>query len=232
MGAVEDGIRGDDYGWSTAAPAHSGGYLIPAVMSELAKHREVDRVLDIGAGNGALCARLLDDGYRSVGIDADERGTRIAADAHPGGRFYTLAVEDPPQTLLEVEEPFDAVVSTEVVEHLYTPRLLLAFAHSALKPDGLLLLTTPYHGYLKNVAIAATGQWDRHHTAHWDGGHIKFWSRRTLTTLVEGNGFAVTGFRGIGRAPLLWRSMMLVARRTDEQAEPAAGHETDRGLST
>jgi len=31
-----------------------------------------------------------------------------------------------------------------------------------LKPGGRLVLTTPYHGYVKNLAIAVLGRWDAH----------------------------------------------------------------------
>ena len=54
--------------------------------------------------------------------------------------------------------PFDAVVSTEVVEHLYAPHELIRFSWEALKPGGHLILTTPYDGYLKNLALAVTGK--------------------------------------------------------------------------
>jgi len=49
----------------------------------------------------------------------------------------------------------------------------------------------------------------------WDGGHIKLWSRTTLTRLLEKNGFTVIEFHGVGRFPYLWKSMILVARRID-----------------
>jgi hypothetical protein len=47
---------------------------------------------------------------------------------------------------------FDAVVCTEVIEHLCLPRMLSRFAASLLRPRGLLILSTPCHGYLKNLA--------------------------------------------------------------------------------
>ena len=75
------------------------------------------------------------------------------------------------------------------------------------------IFTTPYHGYWKNVVMALTGKLDAHFTVLWDGGHIKFWSRRTLTRLLEEAGFRVERFVGVGRVPLLWKSMILVARK-------------------
>ena len=126
---------------------------------------------------------------------------------------HTQASADP-EHLAALRLPlFDVVVSTEVVEHVYSPRQWAATALAALKPGGLLICSTPYHGYLKNCALAITGKLDAHFTALWVGGHIKFWSRRTLTELLEEAGFQVVAFRGAGRLPWLWMSMLLVARK-------------------
>src|SRR5207244_287039 len=79
------------------------------------------------------------------------------------------------------EEPFDSVVSAEVIEHLYTPRDFARGCFAALKPGGKFLCTTPYHGYLKNILICVLNQFDNHFNPLRDGGHIKFWSLKTLT---------------------------------------------------
>lgn len=105
------------------------------------------------------------------------------------------------------------MVSTEVIEHLFSPHLLPRFAAGVLKPGGWLVISTPYHGYLKNLALSLVDKWDDHHTPLWHGGHIKFWSRATLSRLLEENGFVVEGFSGVGRLPWLWKSMVLVARK-------------------
>jgi 2-polyprenyl-6-hydroxyphenyl methylase/3-demethylubiquinone-9 3-methyltransferase len=95
----------------------------------------------------------------------------------------------------------DVILSTEVIEHLYDPRGLLRNAHALLKPGGIIVLTTPYHGYLKNLLLAATGKMDRHFTVLWDHGHIKFWSRKTLSEALVEAGFADIRFVGSGRVP-------------------------------
>ena len=59
---------------------------------------------------------------------------------------------------------------------------------------GEMIISTPYHGYLKNLALAITGKFDRHFTVLWDGGHIKFWSVKTLTKLLNEFGFEVVEF--------------------------------------
>jgi 2-polyprenyl-6-hydroxyphenyl methylase/3-demethylubiquinone-9 3-methyltransferase len=85
-------------------------------------------------------------------------------------------------------------------------------------------LSTPYHGYLKNLALALCDRWDHHHTALWHGGHIKFFSRATIGRLLSDNGFEVQGFRGVGRVPYLWKSMVVVGRlrgNADVDSAPA-----------
>ena len=203
-----------DYGWKDAQSACSGDYLAREVLS-LLKGLRSTRVLDLGAGNGHLCGELKAAGFDAVGVEYDGNGVNIARKAHPSVPFYNFGVQDDPKLLLEKEAPFDTVVSTEVIEHLFSPHLLPAYARSLLQPKGYLVVSTPYHGYLKNLAIALAGKWDQHHTALWHGGHIKFWSRGTLARLLEDAGFEVLAFRGAGRLPFLWKSMILVARRRD-----------------
>ena len=173
----------------------------------------VGRVLDLGSGNGVLCGALSQAGVDVVGVERDQAGVEISRSAYPAVRFHRFAVEDDPGELLAKESSFDAVVSTEVIEHLYAPHLLPQYAAKVLKPAGRLILTTPYHGYLKNLALAVADKWDHHHTVLWQGGHIKFFSRRTLTDLLAAHGFVVEQFVGIGRMPYLWKSMLIVARR-------------------
>jgi hypothetical protein len=85
------------------------------------------------------------------------------------------------------------------------------FANKYLMGGGAIIISTPYHGYLKNLALSVFNHWDKHHTPLWDGGHIKFWSKRTLTVLLEEQGFKVEKIIGVGRLPYLWKSMVLMA---------------------
>jgi 2-polyprenyl-6-hydroxyphenyl methylase/3-demethylubiquinone-9 3-methyltransferase len=105
-----------------------------------------------------------------------------------------------------------------VVEHLYAPRALPQRVWEALKPGGIAIITTPYHGYWKNLAICLLNKWDSHHTVFWDHGHIKFWSKTTLRKLFEDEGFEFLKFQGLGRLPYLWMTMLMVFRKPEEQS--------------
>jgi len=171
------------------------------------------RILDVGCGNGYVARLLLDSGYNVYGLDASTEGIARAQSYYPD-RFFVHEVGKPGLPRGFPTERFDTIISLEVIEHLYDPRGFIDFCDNLLTPKGRLILSTPYHSYLKNMALAVSGKMDSHFTALWDSGHIKFWSRSTLTTLLNEKGLAVTEFAGAGRWPLLWKSMVLTATPT------------------
>lgn len=203
-----------DYGWNFSEPDHTDAYLlepITALLPPLPADRP-GRALDLGCGNGWLAAWLAARGWQVVGVDPSASGIERARVSHPSVRFEVLFAGSDVLERLGVE-PFDLVLSTEVVEHLYAPREWAAAAHTALRPGGSFLCSTPYHGYLKNLVLAATGKLDAHFTALWDGGHIKFWSRASLSQLLAEAGFDKLVFRCAGRLPGLWKSMVMGGRK-------------------
>jgi 2-polyprenyl-3-methyl-5-hydroxy-6-metoxy-1,4-benzoquinol methylase len=166
------------------------------------------RVLDIGCGGGYLAAKFAHLGAAVVGVDPNVKRIAQARSRYPEIRFEPRGAE--PDLLEQLgEAPFDIVVSTEVLEHLYTPQHLATGAFAALKPNGRFVLSTPYHGYLKNLLIALTGKSDDHHQPLYVGGHIKFFSRSTVFRLLNEAGFEQLAFQGSGRLPGLWKSMVV-----------------------
>jgi 2-polyprenyl-3-methyl-5-hydroxy-6-metoxy-1,4-benzoquinol methylase len=208
------------YGFGTAVEPHTAAFLTPPILQAL-RGCSAKRVLDLGCGNGALCGALSAAGFDVVGCDPSEDGIDFARRSHPGVHFHPVGVYDDPA--LMDEAAFDAVVSTEVIEHIFLPRALPRFASKVLRTGGHLVLSTPYHGYFKNLALAASGKLDAHFTVLWDGGHIKFWSRATLSRMLTEEGFSVTRFIGAGRIPYLWMSMILIARKARESGADAGG---------
>jgi len=187
-------------------------YLAPVVESLLPPLGDETRILDVGCGNGYWAGRFIERGCTVVGVDPSESGIAHARRAYGQARFEADVVR---RDLLQRlgEEPFDVVVSLEVVEHLYAPRIWAEGCHAALRAGGVLVCSTPYHGYLKNLAISLRGGWDRHWQPQHEGGHIKFWSPATLDRLLTGAGFRNIRVYGAGRWPYLWKSMVLRAER-------------------
>lgn len=186
--------------------------LLPALFELCPEFKPGARVLDVGCGNGAVSVEIAKLGCSIVGIDMSESGIQIARQICPSARFEALPADD---NLLRNlgEKPFDIVFSLEVVEHLYNPRSFIAGCFNATRGGGKFVCSTPYHGYTKNLMISLINGWDKHHNPNYEGEHIKFFSRRTLSHLLEEAGFRDLQFRGAGRAPYLWKSMVISAIR-------------------
>lgn len=198
----------DEFIWHSSAPAYSQSYLRNPVLNALSRSCSSGAaVLDIGCGNGAMSAIVAAAGYNVVGIDPSRSGIAEAKNSFPQIEFITgdVSVELP----RAMHGAFDAVISTEVIEHLLLPRQLMERAREALKPGGTLVVSTPFHGYLKNLALALTNKFDFHWHPLTDYGHVKFFSRRTLHELFEEYGFQEGHFAAVGRIPLLAKSMVM-----------------------
>ncbi len=170
-------------------------------------------MVDAGCGNGSFLSLFRNRNWQLKGFDTSSTGIEIARNTYPEIAFYLADGQVISSDLPKLIGQADVVISTEVIEHLYDPRGFLKSCFELLKPGGVLLITTPYHGYLKNLVMAITGQMDRHFTVLWDHGHIKFWSRKTLEQALRETNFTDIEFAGAGRVPYLWKSMVLKARR-------------------
>ena len=198
-----------DNGYCETSSSPPPAYLMQRLRGLLDKEKN-RCILDLGCGSGSVSGALIDMGFDVYGLDPSESGVKIAGKKYPG-RFFIKDINSGtlPKELEDL--PFDTILSTEVIEHLCQPRKLVRFAREILlrHGGGQLIISTPYHGYLKNLALALTGKMDSHFTALWDGGHVKFFSKKTLALLVEEQGFIVHSIQGAGRIPLLWKTMVL-----------------------
>lgn len=201
----------DGHRFASTAPCTSHSYLMPTLMDVLSRvHPDrTEEVFDLGCGNGAMMQRLDAEGYVTRGVDPSREGVERARQVL-GDRVETGSAYD---DLAARYGRFRSVYSFEVVEHVYAPRAYAATVADLLHPGGHAVISTPYHGYLKNLAMAVTNRMDGHFTALWDHGHIKFWSIATLTTLMAEAGLERVEVHRVGRIPPLAKSMILVFRK-------------------
>lgn len=206
-----------DYGYSVPEPGSgdAGRALAAEFVSIVAMTGDTKTVCDLGCGNGYLASQLGKAGFSVTGVDASETGIAVARRHYQSDRvdFICADFDSGPAAALLEGRRFDVVVSSDVIEHLYRPSTLIVAAARLLNPGGTLIVGTPYHGYLKNVAISALGAWDSHHAPNSDGGHIKFFSVRTLKQLLKHNGFVDTRFRFHGRVRWIAKNMICVAKK-------------------
>lgn len=107
------------------------------------------RVLDLASGTGSLAQRLMDLGFQVCCTTWNDK-LRVEAPT------YHLNLDQPFQCEDVGNLPFDVIVASEIIEHVENPSSLLRSCAASLKPDGLLVVTTPNVGY-----VASRLQWLR-----------------------------------------------------------------------
>ncbi|MBS1745947.1 MAG: methyltransferase domain-containing protein [Bacteroidetes bacterium] len=99
------------------------------------------RILDVGCGNGVISRHLGRYGYNVTGIDVSEKAIEIAKklNKYNNVRFETKSAEQ----LVAEGEKYDAIICSEVLEHLSNPDALLEVLNKSLTQNGKLLITVP-----------------------------------------------------------------------------------------
>ena len=135
------------------------------LLNELRRHFPAltGELLDVGCGNKPY--RALVPAARYTGLDIDNAFTRRvgAADVFYDGSAFPLP-----------DAAFDAVLCSQVLEHVFTPEKFLGEIRRVLRPGGTLLLAVPF-------------LWDEHEQPHDFGRYSSF----GLRALLERNGFVI-----------------------------------------
>jgi 2-polyprenyl-3-methyl-5-hydroxy-6-metoxy-1,4-benzoquinol methylase len=209
---MTEGYR--EYSYQTPEQSDAHDYLLPAVTrmanAVVPPAGNSAKIFELGCGNGAVANVLAQQGYQVSGIDYSDSAIQIARKHFP---HLQLAQASVYEDLAAVYGQFPLVLSLEVVEHLYFPRQFAKTMFELLEPGGHAIISTPYHGYWKNLVLALSGKLDAHFTVLWDGGHIKFWSVHTLSSLLQEAGFIDIKVTRVGRIPPLAKSMIMCVRK-------------------
>lgn len=169
--------------------------------------RLAGKVLDAGCGSGEFTVFIERLGFDVVGLDISSAAIEKAKTLCPSAQFYASSLEE---KLPFNDGDFDAVWSTEVLEHLFDVHACLSEFNRVLRNKKILILTTPSHGLLKNLAITLVG-FEKHYNPYLS--HIRFFTKRSLTGCLTRAGFEPMLWRGIGRVWPLYKSFFVVARK-------------------
>lgn len=120
-------------------------------------------VLDIGCGEGWLCAKLAENGIEVTGIDVIPELIEKARQKVRGD-FYVASYEDIAANATRFRQLFDAIVINFALIGKESTEKLLASLPSYLTPAGKLFIQTlhPYHRKALNDYASGwkTGSWD------------------------------------------------------------------------
>ncbi|MCX5841802.1 MAG: methyltransferase domain-containing protein [Deltaproteobacteria bacterium] len=146
--------------------------------------------LDLCAGNAEF-SEILRDRFDMKVTCADYAPAHLKRHQELG--FKTLPVdldantESVDATASKHAGAFDLVVSLATIEHIFDSDNLLRFAHTVLRPEGMLLVNTPnisFAGYRIYSCLSGNRPFG-------EGHHVRFWDYSFLRTNIFLNGFQV-----------------------------------------
>jgi arsenite methyltransferase len=173
-------------------------YRIPDILAQRVAIRTAlaltpgERELDVGCGPGLLCAEMAGAvGSAGTVVGVDTEGSMLRIDGDNGRGLRQMSVRSGEATSLPADDAaFDAVVCTQVLEHVPDVAAALAEFRRVLRPGGgVLIVDTDWTSCVRASADDARmcriiSAWDAH------CAHPRL--PRTLPTLLAAAGFDLT----------------------------------------
>src|SRR5215213_1993148 len=166
------------------------------ITAEFAPYRQTNRLLDLGCGAGDLLAAASKHSWNPQGLDVSSHAARHVRD---------LGFEVFEGELQAAEFPsayFDVITATELLEHIFEPKLLVQEVARILRPGGLFWLTTPH---ARGISARLLGlKW----RCIWPPEHLQLFSVAGLKLLLRDNGFRSIRVDTTGGNPVeIWHAM-------------------------
>lgn len=146
-------------------------------------HPSKGRLLDVGAATGILMHLAREKGWAPEGIEPSAWAVERAKDKYG----FTL-MEGSLETLALKNQFYSAATLVDFIEHISHPFEALSKIHKTLVPGGLICLVTPDIQSLAAKMIGK-GWW------HFRPGHLAYFSRKSLLTLLQRSGFHVLSWQ-------------------------------------
>lgn len=169
-------------------------------------------VLDMGCGDGELLLRLKNKYQEVWGVDvAKSRIDRIKTRIGNKSNVH-VAIGDANQRLNFEDGFFDTITAISFLEHIFDPYHLIKECHRLLKKGGTLIVQVPNVAWLPNRLRLVVGKLPVTSNAPgWDGGHLHYFTRASLSKLFLDGGFTIVRITsgGIFAEPRrIWGSLL------------------------
>lgn len=153
-------------------------------------------ILDVGISDGFHSLLYAKHGYRVVGVDINKTCVDLANERAKKWNLPLVAVhgmfEDmEPTQLHDPFDPknrwfqnFDAVVCSEVIEHVQDPPLFIGCLADCAKDHAPIIITTPDEQFDKGDIPAGMGMFEQGHDL---AGHVRAFTQVTFEALLKSN---------------------------------------------
>lgn len=115
--------------------------LHQAIIKRIPKNAEL--ILDVGCGNGWAAKYFLGKGTKVISMDISIKNPTKVLKENPHENHAAVVADA--YHLPFKKNVFDVIIASEIMEHVYDPKLFIIKLIEALKPGGKLIITTPYN---------------------------------------------------------------------------------------
>lgn len=171
------------------------------------------RLLDVGCSSGSLLRTAREMGFVAAGVEPAPQAAAAARALGFDVRTGTLA------EARFADASFEAITLTEVIEHLADAHSVVAECRRLLAPGGVLMIGT---GNTASWTMAFNGSSWEYLDLSRQGGHVCFYSPRTIHVLAARCGLAVAAIY-TRRVRLLEGARSPLGRRVAKLAAGALG---------
>ena len=147
------------------------------------------QILEVGCGTGATGALALSEGCcgRYVGVELFETAAAEAREVLSDvitGNVETLEFDWQPAA-------FDALIMSEVLEHLVEPGEVLKNLARFIRPGGMLLASSPNISHWRVVRELIMGRFQLADQGVFDRTHLRWFTPNSFADMAEAAGFDV-----------------------------------------
>ncbi|MBU2581876.1 MAG: class I SAM-dependent methyltransferase [Alphaproteobacteria bacterium] len=154
-------------------------------------------ILEIGCGSGDTGALALERGRakRYVGVELMVEPAATAAT-----RLSRVLVGDAEQLAFDFQPAeFDGLIMSEVLEHLRDPEALLKRLHRFVRPDGVVLASSPNIANWKVLRELLAGRFPQADRGVFDRTHLRWFTPESFAAMFERAGYKVVSVRPVRR---------------------------------
>jgi len=170
-------------------PDNYFSYIREDIIEIASESGSIESVLDVGCGYGYTGFRLKEIGAQKVdGIELSSSAYIKAKDSLD--KVYLGSCED--KNLLQKIGSYDCILCADILEHLQDPWITIRILKDHMKKGGRLIASIPNIRYYKIIFnLLFFGIWNYEDSGILDRGHLRFFTRKSITSMFVQNGFDV-----------------------------------------
>lgn len=181
----------------------------------LGKHNLVNKsVLDAGCGTGWFTKKALERGAKVISLDIGDNLIKITKQKNPHTRGVVGSILELPF----VDNSFEYIVSSEVIEHTRDPYLATDELFRILKPNGILCLTVPNKSFWYFSVVLANWLHIRKYR-----GYENWVYYRAYQKYLQNRNIEIVEYKGIHLYPFVFGVLNGILRKLDKVFEKKLG---------